>query len=30
MWQTNHGLVPVIWWNNLDRIMLAVLELLPP
>jgi hypothetical protein len=27
MWQANHGLVPVIWWNNLERIMVAVHDL---
>jgi hypothetical protein len=27
MWQANHGLAPVIWWNNLERIMLAVHDL---
>jgi hypothetical protein len=27
MWQANHGLVPAIWWNHLDRIMSAVHDL---
>ena len=27
MWQANHALPPVIWWNNLERIMLAVRDL---
>lgn len=27
MWQANHALAPVIWWNNLERIMLAVHDL---
>jgi hypothetical protein len=27
MWQANHTLPPVIWWNNLERIMLAVRDL---
>jgi hypothetical protein len=27
MWQANHGLVPAIWWNHLDRVMSAVHDL---
>jgi hypothetical protein len=27
LWQANHALAPVIWWNNLERIMLAVDDL---
>jgi thiamine kinase-like enzyme len=27
MWQANHGLPPVVWWNHLDRIMHAVDDL---
>ncbi len=27
MWQANHGLPPVVWWNGLERIMLAVHDL---
>jgi hypothetical protein len=27
MWQANHGLLPVIWWSHLDRIMSAVHDL---
>ena len=27
LWQATHALAPVIWWNNLERIMLAVHDL---
>jgi thiamine kinase-like enzyme len=27
LWQSAHALAPVIWWNNLERIMLAVDDL---
>ena len=27
VWQANHALLPVIWWNNLERIMSAVHDL---
>ena len=27
VWQAAHGIPPVIWWNNLERIFLAVDDL---
>jgi hypothetical protein len=27
VWQSNGNIPPVIWWNNLERIMLAVDDL---
>jgi hypothetical protein len=27
MWQANHALPPMVWWNHLERIMLAVHDL---
>ena len=27
VWQANHALLPVIWWNNLERITAAVHDL---
>jgi hypothetical protein len=27
VWQSNANIPPVIWWNNLERIMLAVDDL---
>jgi hypothetical protein len=27
LWQAAHALAPVIWWNNLERVMLAVNDL---
>jgi hypothetical protein len=27
MWQANHGLPPMVWWNHLERVMRAVDDL---
>jgi hypothetical protein len=27
MWQANHGLPALVWWNHLERIMRAVDDL---